>query len=231
MELLLLSNSTNHGEGYLDHAITAVRELFGDRRRLAFVPFALKDHAGYVDKVRARLALEGFEVVGLTGDESGLARLEDAEGVFVGGGNSFRLLDALQSSGLLVAIERLVRAGLPYMGASAGTNIAAPTIRTTNDMPILEPRNLSALRLVPFQINPHYLDGAASSTHMGETREARLREYLEENERPVLGLREGGWLRLSGSQLRLDGRQGARLFRRGTEPEDFAPGSDLSWLL
>lgn len=228
--LLLLSNSTNHGEGYLDHAIGAVRAFFGPRRRLVFVPFALHDQAAYTRKAQERLQGEGFEVDGLTADSAGAALLEAAEGVFVGGGNSFRLLDTLQRSGLFEALRRRVKAGLPYLGASAGTNLAAPTIKTTNDMPIVQPRSFEALGLLPFQINPHYLDPDPGSTHMGETRETRLREYLEDNETPVLGLREGAWLRLESGLLTLEGR-GARLFRRGAEPEELAAGADLSALL
>lgn len=228
--LLLLSNSTNHGEGYLDHAWTAIRAFFGPARRLAFVPFALCDHAAYVDKVRARFEPHGFEVVGVSAGAGGAATMEAAECVFVGGGNTFRLLDVLQRTGILGALRRRVASGLPYMGASAGTNIVAPTIRTTNDMPIVQPASFDALGLVPFQINPHYVDPDPGSTHMGETRETRLLEYLEENTAPVIGLREGAWLQREGDALRLEGR-GARLFRRGEEPQELEPGSDVSRLL
>jgi dipeptidase E len=120
---------------------------------------------------------------------------------------------------------------MPFMGASAGTNIAAPTIRTTNDMPIVETRGLDALGLVPFQINPHYLDPDPASRHMGETREERLREFLEENDTPVLGLREGAWLHLEDGRGALQGANGARLFRRGRDPEERAPGSSIDDLL
>jgi dipeptidase E len=122
-------------------------------------------------------------------------------------------------------------AGMPYLGASAGTNIAAPTIKTTNDMPIVQPPSFSALGLVPFQINPHYLDADPSSRHMGETREERLREFLEENDAPVLALREGAWLRVEGDRASLEGASGARIFRRGAEPEEVAPGAALDHLL
>jgi dipeptidase E len=231
MRLLLLSNSTNHGERYLDHAISAVLDFFGPARRLAFVPFALQDHAAYAAKVSERLEPEGFAVTRVSADAAGAAALEAAECVFVGGGNTFRLLDRLQRSGLIDVLRRRARAGLPYMGASAGTNITAPTLKTTNDMPIVQPASFEALGLVPFQINPHYIDADPASTHMGETRETRLREYLEENEVPVLGLREGAWLRLEGRELRLGGMRGARLFRRGAEPREHAPGEDVSFLL
>jgi dipeptidase E len=230
MRLLLLSNSTNYGSGYLDHAEPAIRAFFGGGRRIAFVPFALHDHAGYLAKARARFAGMGIDVVGLSPDARGLADLAEAEGIFVGGGNTFRLLERLQRSGLLEAIRALVRTGLPYMGASAGTNIAAPTIKTTNDMPIVQPPSFAALDLLPFQINPHYLDADPASRHMGETREDRLREYLEENALPVVALREGGWLRREQKQLFLEGAS-ARIFRRGVPPRDAAAGTELSELL
>ena len=231
MRLLLLSNSTSFGHGYLDHAIDEIRDFFGPARRLVFVPFALLDRDAYTAKAGERLAREGFEVSGLTQDAQGKALLEEAEGVFVGGGNTFRLLDALQRSALLEPLARRARQGMPYMGASAGSNIAAPTIRTTNDMPIVQPPSFEALGLLPFQINPHYVDADLSSRHMGETREDRLREYLEENERPVLGIREGSWIRRDGDRLVLGGRNGARLFRREADPEEFPPGARLDSLL
>ena len=227
MRLLLLSNSTNFGEKYLDHAIDEVRSFFGPVRRIAFVPFALADRAGYTAKARDRFAREGIEVAGVERP----ADVESAEGVFVGGGNTFRLLKTLQETRVLEALRSRVQAGMPYMGASAGTNIAAPTIRTTNDMPIVQPPSFDAMALVPFQINPHFIDAEAASRHMGETREERLREYLEENEAPVLGLREGAWLRREDASLRLSGKNGARLFRRGAPPEELAPGAVLDHLL
>ena len=231
MRLLLLSNSTNFGEKYLDHAMAEIRAFLGPVKRLAFVPFALADHAAYSAQARERFAREGIEVAGLTAGGGRANDLGSAEAVFVGGGNTFRLLRTLQSTGHVESLRARVTAGMPYLGASAGTNIAAPTIRTTNDMPIVQPASLDALGLVPFQINPHFVDADAGSRHMGETREDRLREYLEENEAPVVGLREGAWLRREGVSLRLDGRNGARLFRRGSAPEELAPGAALDRLL
>jgi dipeptidase E len=228
MNLLLLSNSTNHGAGYLDHAIAEVKSVLGDGRRVAFVPFALADHQAYTAKVTARLEKEHIEVDRVTPDADGRGVIDRCQAVFVGGGNTFRLLDALQRSTLLHVVRERVIAGMPYIGASAGTNIAAPTIRTTNDMPIVQPASFEALSLVPFQINPHYLDADPASSHMGETRETRLREYLEENQVPVVGLREGAWIRVAGGTRTLGGATGARLFRRGAEPVELAPGSDLA---
>lgn len=229
--LLLLSNSTNHGGAYLDHAMDAIGAFLGPVRRLCFVPFALRDHEGYGAKARERFARAGIDLRAVPADAAGAAALATAEAVFVGGGNTFRLLDRLQRSGLLEVLRRRAAAGMPYLGASAGTNIAAPTIKTTNDMPIVEPAGFSALGLVPFQINPHYLDADPSSRHMGETREERLREFLEENETPVVALREGAWLRVDGERGRLEGTNGARIFRPGAAPEEVAPGSALDELL
>jgi dipeptidase E len=229
--LLLLSNSTEHGRGYLDHAMPAIREFLGPVRRLVFIPFALRDREAYTAKVRARFAKEGIDVQGLRPDGEEAPVLHRAEAVFVGGGNTFRLLDTLQRTGLLDALRRRARGGAPYLGASAGTNIAAPTIKTTNDMPIVQPASFDALGLVPFQINPHYVDPDPSSRHMGETREERLREFLEENDAAVVGLREGAWLRIEGDGARLGGLRGARIFRRGREPEEVAPGAALDALL
>jgi dipeptidase E len=229
--LLLFSNSTNHGEGYLDHAAGPIREFLGPVRRLVFVPFALKDHAGYTARARQRLAEEGIEVEGLTLDIAGPPLLAGADAVFVGGGNTFRLLRVLQTSGLMELLQERAREGMPYLGASAGINIAAPTIRTTNDMPIVQPPSFDALDLVPFQINPHYIDPDPSSRHMGETREERLLQFLEENDVPVLGLREAAWLHVEGDHGTLEGKNGARIFRPGRDPEERAPGARLDDLL
>jgi dipeptidase E len=224
--LLLLSNSTNHGQGYLDHAMPQVREWLGPVRRLVFVPFALRDHVSYTGTVRERFALEGIEVDGLA-DDSGPEAVEEAEAVFVGGGNTFRLLDRLQRNALIEPLRRRVASGMPYMGASAGTNLACPTIRTTNDMPIVQPADFQALGVLSFQVNPHYVDPDPGSRHMGETRETRIREYLEENDTPVVGLREGGWIRVDEALALLGGPHSARLFRRGRDPEELPPGGDL----
>jgi dipeptidase E len=229
--LLLISNSTNHGQGYLDHVLQEIDGFLGAVRRLVFVPFALKDRTGYGAKVRERLAAIGVEVATLTADEAGRRMAAGAEAVFTGGGNTFRLLKTLQDTGLLAILRERALAGMPYLGSSAGTNIAAPTIRTTNDMPIVEPASFTALGLVPFQINPHYLDPDPNSTHMGETREQRLKEFHEENETPVAGLREGAWLRIEGDRATLGGARGARLFRRGEEPEERGTGESLDDLL
>jgi dipeptidase E len=225
--LLLLSNSTNHGRGYLDHAMDEILALLRPARRVLFVPFALKDHAAYAAKARERFLREGLEVDALAEGSVARAMVASAEAIFVGGGNTFRLLRALQKGALLGPIRDRVEGGMAYLGASAGTNVACPTIKTTNDMPIVRPAGFAALSLVPFQVNPHYLDPDPASRHMGETRDERIREFLEENEAPVVGLREGGWIRVEGDVARLGGPNPARLFRRGRDPVEVSAGTDL----
>lgn len=228
MQLLLMSNSTNHGSAPLAHAREAIAEVL-DGRRLVFVPFALADHDAYTAAVSE--ALQGVtEVTGLHTADDPVAMITSAEAIYVGGGNTFRLLRTLQGLGAIDPLRSRALDDLPYLGASAGTNLCCPTIRTTNDMPIVEPESFEALGLVPFQINPHYVDPAPGSTHMGETREKRIAEFHEENTVPVLGIREGAWLHRHDGELVL--RAGtARLFRPGAEPQEFAADSDLSSLL
>ncbi|MER5745761.1 dipeptidase PepE [Streptomyces sp. NPDC059913] len=231
MNLLLLSNSTQYGRGYLEHALDTVTAFLPEGARLAFVPYALADHDTYTARVRTALEPAGITVRGVHENTDPVAELAASDAVFIGGGNSFRLLSALYRTGLREAVTEAVREGLPYMGASAGTNMAAPTLRTTNDMPIVQPPSFETLGLVPFQINPHYQDPDPASTHKGETREERLTEFLEENDVPVLGLREGSWLRVEGDRAAVDGAHPARLFTRDTPPRELAAGSDVSWLL
>lgn len=230
MRLLLVSNSTLHGQAYLDHCAGELCSFFGPARQLGFVPFALHDREAYTAKAAARFAQLGYKLSGLHGAD-GVARLKDCEGVFIGGGNTFRLLTELYRSGLLVAIRAAVRAGMPYMGSSAGTNVATRSIQTTNDMPIVQPPSFEALGLVPFNINPHYLDPIPGSTHMGETREQRIAEFHEEESAPVLGLREGALLRVEGAAIELKGSTGARLFRRGQPPLELLPPRRIEDLL
>ena len=228
--LFLISNSTMHGGQYLQHCAAELGEFLAKHKRVAFVPYALADHDGYEAKAQPAFAAFGCTLTSVHHGNP-LANLGSADAVFVGGGNTFRLLDTLQRTGLCAAIAARVRDGMPYIGSSAGTNVATVSIRTTNDMPIVQPMTFAALGLVPFQINPHYLDPDPASKHMGETREERLLQFMEENSTPVLALREGCWLRVEVDVATLRGSTKARLYRRGEAPVEYAPGADLSFLL
>jgi dipeptidase E len=229
--LLLISNSTLHGSGYLDHASSEICHFLGELQRVLFVPFALHDVAAYSAQARERFAKMGYELNSIHLSNNPVQALGEHEAIFIGGGNTFRLLKALYDRNLLGPIRERVRAGMPYIGSSAGSNIAAPTIRTTNDMPIVQPPSFDALGLVSFQINPHYLDADPNSTHKGETREERILQFLEENETPVVGLREGAMLRIENGRTLLKGSTGARVFRRGSAPVETLPGAYLDELL
>jgi dipeptidase E len=234
-QLLLVSNSTLHGSGYLDHCENAIREFLSPRvERVVFVPFAQHDRDGYAAKVRERFERMGLALESVHAASSKRAMhalVEGAQAVFVGGGNTFRLLNALYEHELLEPIRSRVREGMPYVGSSAGSNVACVTIKTTNDMPIVYPPSFDALALVPFNINPHYLDPIPGSTHMGETRETRIREFHEMNDPPVVGLREGAWLHVVDDSVTLRGSTGARVFGRGLTPKEFQPGARLNFLL
>ncbi len=225
MKALLISNSTLYGSGYLDHAEASIREFLGREARVLFVPYALYDRDGYTETARARFERMGYQLESIHTASDPVRAVENAKCVFIGGGNTFRLLKALYDHRILEPIRQRALAGMPYIGSSAGTNMACPTIRTTNDMPIVEPPSLRALGLISFQINPHYLDPDPNSRHMGETREERLRQYLEENETPVVGLREGCMLWAEDERITLRGITDARVFKRGAEPSEIKPGA------
>lgn len=230
--LLLISSSALYRSGYLDHAAEEIRDLLGERpRRVLFIPFALADWDAYAKRARERFALLGYALDSVHQTEDPRATVESAEAFFVGGGNTFRLLSLLYRFRLLLPVRRRVEEGMPYIGSSAGSIVAGPTLKTTKDMPILEPPSFEALGLVDFQISPHYLDRDPASTHMGETQEERICQYLEENERPVAGLREGAMVRVEGRSVALKGRAGARIFRRGHDPVEVLPVADVGGLL
>lgn len=232
MRLLLLSNSTNPGSGYLAHAAEWVADFLGPGvRRLAFVPYAgvTIGHDEYAARVQSALGPLGVEVASVhTGDPVEIVASADA--VAVGGGNTFRLVERLYASGLMETIRERVRGGLPYVGWSAGSNVACPSLRTTNDMPIVAPPSFRTLGFVPFQINPHYLD-AHPSGHQGETRAQRIAEFTRLHpEETVVGLREGSALRVEGESVTLLGSHSARVFR-GETAEEWSSEADWNTML
>lgn len=225
--LLLISNSTLHGSGFLDHAEIEIRDFLQGAGRVLFIPFALHDQDSYANKARDRFKLMGHDLDSIHQSPDKPQAVKDAAAIFIGGGNTFRLLKALYDYDLVPLIKQRVADGMPYIGSSAGSNVAAPTIKTTNDMPIVEPPSLSALGLVSFQINPHYLDPDPNSKHMGETREERILQFLEDNDTTVVGLREGAMIRIEQGVTMLKGSSGARIFRQGKAPTEVEPGMQL----
>jgi dipeptidase E len=228
--VLLISNSTLHGSGYLDHAEAEIRSFLRDLKRVLFVPYALFDRDKYAATAQQRFQKLGYELTSVHTASDPVRAVAETDAVFIGGGNTFRLLKALYDFQLLGPICERVEAGMPYIGSSAGSNVAGPTIKTTNDMPIVQPPSFDALGLVSFQINPHYLDPDPNSKHMGETREERIIQFLEENDTPVVGLREGAMLRIENGETILRGSSGARIFRKGLEPLEIQPGLKLDFL-
>ena len=228
MELLLLSNSTNHGSRMFAHAAEAFAEVSAGST-VTFVPFALDAWDDYAYRAEAAFGSFGVDLVSAHRAQDPARAILEAEVVMMGGGNTFRLLDTLAGLGVLDGLGQRVRSGATrYLGASAGTNVACPTIRTTNDMPICQPVSFDALGLIPFQINLHYVDPDPSSVFMGETREDRIGEFLQENPCPVLALYEGSWLRVSKGTATVTGP--SRLFQR-SGAEAFDDGLDISHLL
>ncbi|WP_299701862.1 dipeptidase PepE [uncultured Pontibacter sp.] len=233
-DILLVSTSTTHGTGYLEHCQNEVKELLGDRKSILFIPYARPggiSHKDYTAKAREAFEAMGVQLTGVHEAADPVAAVQQAEAVFIGGGNTFLLLRQLYANKLIEPLQKRVEQGMPYMGTSAGTNVAGKTIGTTNDMPIVFPKSFDALQLVPFNINPHYLDPEPNSTHMGETRETRIEEFHVHNRQPVVGLREGSMLRVKGEKISLLGPHSARIFLQGQKPMEFKPNDDINFLL
>ena len=242
MRLLLISNSTNFGEGYLEWPKVFIEDFLRDKgvKEVAFIPYAgvgldprslRHSFDAYELKVKEKFNGMGYGLRSVHHEDDPVAMIKDAEAIAVGGGNTFYLVYMLHRTGLMQAIREKAGKGVPYMGWSAGSNVACPTLRTTNDMPSMEPDSFDCMNLVPFQINPHYLD-ANPEGHGGETRQQRIEEFLTVNRDDiVVGLREGTLLELEGEELMLKGQRPMRLFRFGEEPQEFEPGADINFLL
>jgi dipeptidase E len=229
--ILLISNSTVHGCGYLDHIEDQIKTFLGAAKSVLFFPFALFNRDEYAARAKTRFTEMGYSFESTHTASDPKHAIEEADAIFIGGGNTFRLLKSLQDLDLLEPIRRKVRSGTPYIGSSAGSNVAGPTIKTTKDMPIVEPRSFDSLGLVPFQISPHFQDPDPNSTDMGETQEERILQFLEENRTPVVGMREGAWLLCENGCVTLKGQNGARIFRRGEAPVEVKTGAEISRLV
>src|SRR5262245_29954115 len=229
--ILLISNSTVYDRGYLDHVEQQIKSLLRSAKQVLFFPFALFDRDTYAAKAKARFSAIGYSMEAAHAVPNRRSAIEQTDAIFIGGGNTFRLLKALQDLDLLDPIRHKVKSGAPYIGSSAGSNVAGPTIKTTKDMPIVQPRSFDSLGLVPFQISPHFQDPDPNSKHMGETQEERILQFLEENETPVVGIREGAWLVCENGTVTLRGDAGARIFRRGEVPVEAKPGDNIICLV
>lgn len=232
MKLLLISNSTNAGEEFLQHPIKQIKQFLEGVKNVLFVPYAAVTFS--YDEFE-KIVQERFEPLGITVESlhrhSDVKQaIRDAEAIVVGGGNTFKLLKTIQMLDVVELIRLRVLDGMAYVGWSAGANLACPTICTTNDMPIVEPESFNALNLVRFQINPHYLD-ANPQGHAGETREERIEEFITMDPFPyVVGLREGSMLRIEDAKIELLGPKPARIFKSGEEAKEYSPGNDLDFL-
>jgi dipeptidase E len=230
-KILLLSSSRVENMGFLDHALSSVVTVLGGVTELIFVPYALADWSGYTATVADSLQRVGVSVRGLHTFDDPSRALAEGKAVFVGGGNTFRLLSSLEGAGVLPVLAERAGRGLVYIGSSAGTNLACPTIRTTNDMPIVQPESFTALGVVPFQINPHFVGGGLLPGHRGETREERIAQFHEVADTPVIGLPEACWLEVDRSatvtRTTVRGDAAAVMFRRGRPAQTLPAGTEL----
>jgi dipeptidase E len=233
MRLLLISNSTNPGEQYLDYPKHRIKEFLGDKHvKALFIPYAAVTftYDDYELKVRDRFREIGHDVISIHHYTDPVSAVQKASAIVVGGGNTWTLLKLLRDNKLIEPVRKKVLAGTPYIGWSAGSNVACPTLRTTNDMPVVQPSSFRAFNLIPFQINPHFLD-ANPEGHAGETREQRIEEFIEVNpDLWVAGLREGTMFIIEGADIRLSGPRKARIFRKDHEPLELGEGDDFSFL-
>lgn len=229
--LILASTSTLHGQEYLEYLIPLLKTHFSGCREILFVPYARPggiSHEEYTVTAQKAFGKAGLEIKGLHEFEDPSEAIQKAEGIFTGGGNTFLLVQQLYRYNLLAPLKETLEKRIPYLGTSAGTNIAGLTMKTTNDMPIVHPPSFNTLGLVPFNINPHYLDPDPDSTHKGETRETRIKEFHQFNTPPVVGLREGSWLEVKGKDVRLKGEPLARIFEAGKEAYEVEPETLLN---
>ncbi|HOZ30419.1 MAG TPA: dipeptidase PepE [Bacteroidales bacterium] len=234
MRLLLISNSTNAGEAYLDYPKYNIRDFLGNKPiKCLFIPYAgvTVKWDDYEIKVKSRFNEIGHDIVSIHHFTDTVKAVEDADAIVVGGGNTWNLLRHVHLNKLIEPVRKKVLLGTPYVGWSAGSNMACPTIKTTNDMPIIDPLGFNAFNLIPFQINPHFLDKNPDG-HGGETREDRINEFMVVNpDIYIAGLREATMFVVEGEKMSMIGKRNLRLFKYGTEPREISSGEDFSFLL
>jgi dipeptidase E len=231
--LIIASTSTIHGSGYLEYLLDELALFFKDAENIVFIPYARPggiSHDEYTRKTNEAFNKIGKNVKGIHEFENPMKAIQQAEAIFTGGGNTFVLVYQLYKNQLIESLKNAIQNGIPYLGTSAGSNICGLTINTTNDMPIVYPPSFKALSFVPFNINPHYLDPIPDNKHMGETRETRIKEFHAYHTQPVVGLREGSWLRVKGNSIVLKGTLNARIFEYGKAPYEVKTGTELNTL-
>ncbi|MDR7371814.1 dipeptidase PepE [Flavobacterium aquidurense] len=229
--IIIASTSTLHGGSYLEYLLPTLKIHYKNCKSILFIPFARPggiSHNDYTEKVAQAFAGIHISVKGIHEFESPENAIKNAEGIFTGGGNTFLLVTQLYQNNIMQLLAETVKNGTPYVGTSAGSNICGLSMQTTNDMPIIYPPSFQTLGLIPFNLNPHYLDPDLQSNHMGETRETRIKEFHAFNAIPVLGLREGSWLEVKGEKITLKGSLTARLFKQNQSPIELETESDLS---
>jgi dipeptidase E len=229
--IIIASTSTLHGGNYLEYLLPELQSFFSNVKQLLFIPYARPSgisHDDYTKKVSEAFNKINISAKGIHEFENQVEAIENAEGIFTGGGNTFLLVSQLYKNNVIDALEKVVKNGTPYLGTSAGSNICGLTMNTTNDMPIVYPPSFRTLGFVSFNINPHYLDPIEGSTHMGETRETRINEFHHFNPQPVVGLREGSWLAVKGDSVKLKGTLTARIFKRNEKPIEVIPETELN---
>ena len=229
--ILIASTSSLFGGEYLDYLFPELETFFANCDEILFVPYARPggiSHDDYTEKVAKTFAKINISVKGIHEFEHPNTAIENAKGIFIGGGNTFLLVSQLYKNHLFEPLEKAIKNGTPYLGTSAGSNICGLTMSTTNDMPIVYPPSFRTLGVVSFNINPHYLDPIEGSTHNGETRETRINEFHQFNPQPVIGLREGSWLAVKGNTILLKGNLSARIFKQNQAPIEVLPETELS---
>lgn len=228
--IIIASTSTIHGSGYLEYLLPTLSHHFKNVKSIVFIPYARPDgisYDAYTDKAKKAFSTINIDVIGIHEFENPKEAIKNAEGIFTGGGNTFELVNQIYKNDILEVLKDTVEKGIAYLGTSAGSNICGQTMMNTNDMPIVYPPSFKTLGFIPFNINAHYLDPITGSTHMGETRETRIKEYHVFNETPVLGLREGSWLEVSASSIILKGNLTARVFKQKETPFELESGSEV----
>jgi dipeptidase E len=231
--LIIASTSTLHGGDYLEYLLPTLEDHFSNCETIVFIPYARPggmSHDEYTERVASAFSKINKKIVGLHTFENPIEGIQNAEGIFTGGGNTFLLVTQLYENNVMAILSKAIENGTPYLGSSAGSNITGVSMQTTNDMPIIYPPSFKTLGAIPFNLNPHYLDADLQSKHMGETRETRIKEFHAFNSIPVLGLREGSWLDVKGEEIILKGELSARLFRQNQKPEELNPETNLSFL-